>query len=141
MAAPFDKLGMTVEEFKAAFMDAVTRRYHGAWTLFAETRKGFIPVGMVLAFYSHPDHALSPFMIVGDIVWFSWASGRNRIESAVNFFNHIRKEIPMMVYAHDRDRKFLEMLAKHAIMQRVGTTFSVVKNVGIPIYETRCKGE
>lgn len=140
MAAPFDQTDMTADQFKAAFMSVVTTRYHGAWTLFAETRKGFVPVGMVFAFYSHTEHAMSPFMIVGDIVWFPWATSRNRIESAVNFFGKIRKEIPMMDYAYgDVNRKFFDVLAKHGIVQRVGTTFNIVRGKPVAIYETRAE--
>lgn len=138
MAAPFDNLDMTADEFKAAFMEVVTRRYHGAWTLFAETPKGFIPVGMILAFYSHTEHAMSPFMIVGDIVWFPWASARNRIESAVNFFSKIHKDIPMTDYAYgEKNRRFFDTLAKHGIIRRAGTTFNIKRGEAVAIYETR----
>lgn len=138
MSAPFNELGMSADQFKAAFEAVVTTRYHGAWTLFAETTKGFIPVGFVFAFYSHPEPALSPFMILGSFVWCPWANARNKIEAAVCFFSRIRKEIPMMGYAHSRkDRKFFDMLAKHGIMQRVGTTFNVVRGQAVAIFETR----
>lgn len=138
MAGVFAETGMTAEQFKAAFETTVVTRYHGAWTMFAETSKGFIPVGFVLAFHSHADPALSPFMIVGDIVWCPWATRRNKVESAVNFFGTIRSTIPMIDYAHGEiNKRFFEMLARHGIMRRIGTTYNVVRGEPTAIFETR----
>lgn len=138
MAGVFTETGMSAGQFREAFETTVLTRYHAAWTLFAESVKGFLPVGFVFAFHSHSDPVLSPFMIVGDIVWCPWATPRNRMESAVNFFNMIRHEIPMVDYAHgDENKKFMEMLARHGIMRRVGTTFNVVKGEGVAVFETR----
>jgi hypothetical protein len=139
MAGPFENESMTADEFKATFVETVQQRYSGAWTMFAETRKGFMPVGVIFAFYSHRDPALSPFMIVGDLVWFPWASKRNRVESAVNFFDRIRKTIPMVDYAHgEANKRFFEMVSKHAVMRRVGTTYNVHKGgEPVAIFETR----
>lgn len=139
MAGPFSQTNMTADEFNVAFQATVIARYHGAWTLFAEVpKRGYMPVGIVMAFYSHAEHALSPFMIIGDIVWFPWASPRNRLEAAVNFFNTIRKQIPMMDYAHGEvNRRFFDTMCKHGIMRRAGTTLNVVKDEPVAIFETR----
>lgn len=140
MAGGFASPDMEPEQFKAAFEAALLSHYHRDWLMFAEAKPGFVPVGMVLAFHQHPNHDISPFMIVGDIIWFPWASARNKIESAVNFFNTIRKEIAMVDYAHgSENRRFMEMLCRHGIMQRVGTTFNVVKGEATAIFETRSK--
>lgn len=136
MAGPFAEPGMTAEQFKVAFQTRVTTHYHGAWTMFAETRKGFMPVGMAFAFYSHPDETLAPFMIIADIVWFKWASARNKIESAVNFFKKVG--IPMVDYAvGEVNRRFFEVLAQHGVVRRVGTTFTVVRGEPVAVFETR----
>lgn len=127
----------TPEEFYDAFVNEVSANYGSAWTLSAETAKGFMPVCIVLAFYSHPNPKLSPFMIIGDMLWFPWASTRNRIEAAVGFFNSIRKEIPMMEYANDEAKPFFEMIAKHGIMRRVGTTLNVYPGQSTAVFETR----
>lgn len=130
--------GMTPEAFYAAFVDEVMTNYTGgAWTLSAETKRGFLPVGIVLAFFSHPNPRLAPFMIVGDMIWMPWASPRNRIESAVGFFNAIRRDVPMVEYANDEAKPFFEMIAKHGIMRRVGTTFSVYPGQATAVFETR----
>lgn len=138
MAGPFADTGMSPEEFATQFIAAVQARYHGAWTLFAETRAGFKPAGMVFAFYSHPDHTLSPFMIIGDLVWFPWTTPRNRIEAAVYFFSLIRASVPLVDYAHgELNKRFFEMICQHGIMRRAGTTYNVVKGEPVAIYETR----
>lgn len=140
MAGPLAGDDLTAEQFNETFQQVVVDRYSGAWTLFAETRRGFLPVGMVFAFYSHKEPSFSPFMIVGDLVWFPWASARNRIESAVNFFEVIRHSIPMMDYAHgDTNRRFFDMICQHGVMRRVGTTFNVVKGEPCAVYETRVR--
>ena len=136
MAGPLADESLTAEQFNETFQELVVTRYHSAWTLFAETGRGFLPVGMVFAFLSHAE--LSPFMIVGDMVWFPWASPRNKIESAVNFFEIIRHSIPMMEYAqNDTNKRFFEMLCQHSVMRRVGTTFNVTKGEAVAVYETR----
>lgn len=127
----------TPESFKAAFVDEVLKNYSAGWTLSAETAQGFMPVGIVLGFYSHPNPALSPFMNIGDMLWFPWASARNRIEAAVGFFNAIRKEIPMMEYANEEAKPFFEMIAQHGIMRRVGTSFNVYPGQSTALFETR----
>lgn len=138
MAGPFADTGMDRDAFKETFGHALLHRYDAEWTLLAECAKGFIPVGLVLAFHGHKDTTISPFMVIGDILWFPWASHRNKIESAVNFFNRMRNEIPMIDYAHgDTNKRFFEMLARHGIMRRVGTTFSIVHGEPTAVFETR----
>lgn len=137
MGPRFAEPTMGPDEFYLAFVDEVKTNYVGGWTLSAETRKGFMPVGMVLGFYSHPNPAIAPFMIIGDMLWFPWASARNKIEAAVGFFNAIRKEIPIMEYADENAKPFFEMIAQHGIMRRVGTTFNVYKGRSVAIFETR----
>lgn len=131
------KAKFTPEEFYAAFVDEVKVNYAGAWTLSANTPKGFMPVGIVLGFWSHPNPQFAPFMIVGDMLWFPWATARNKIESAVGFFNAIRREIPLVEYADDKAKPFFEMIAQHGIMRRVGTSFNVFNGRPAAVFETR----
>lgn len=135
--AAFPDTSMDAPTFKRAFEQVVLDRVYSGWTMIAPTRKGMMPVGIIFAFYSHSEPRLSPFMIVGDLVWFPWASARNKMESAVNFFNTIRRSIPMVDYAHgDENKKFFEMIARHGVMRRIGTTFSVVKGEPTALFET-----
>lgn len=130
---------MDAAAFAVEFEVEVSTVYHGVWTMLAEGRKGFIPVGIVLAFWSHPDPKFAPFMIVGDIVWFPWASTRNKIESAVNFFNSIRGQLAMVEYASEKHRPFFEMICQHGVMRRVGTMEYAIGGEKHAVYETRAK--
>ena len=138
MGGKFATVDMEAEEFKTEFPKEIFDKYSAAWSLFADApKRGNIQVGMVLGFYSHQDPACAPFMIVGDIIWFQWASARNRVESAVNFFTNIRGEIPMVEYAAEKDKKFFEMIARHGVMRRVGTTYSIKPGEAYAMFETR----
>lgn len=111
--------GLTAREFKDAVEQFVLTNYHGGWTLLANTKKGFIPVGMVFA---KDDGVFSePIGKVSGVFWMPWATNRNKIESAVNFFNEIRKEYVFIGRAEMKDKKFYEYIAKHGIVRRVGT--------------------
>jgi hypothetical protein len=138
MAAPFDDPSMNAEEFRAALEYAIVTRYDGTWTFLAETKLGFIPAGILFAFWPGKVKELQPHMIIGDLAWFPWASSRNKIESAVNFFSKIRNEIPMIDYAYgETNKRFFTTVAKHGVMRRVGTTFNVKHGEPVAIFETR----
>lgn len=128
---------MPAAEFKDAFEAEIIANYDAAWTLFGETVHGFRPVGLILGFWSHPNPKMAPFMIVGDMIWFPWASARNRISAAVNFFNSIRDQIPMVDYARQKDRGFFVVMCQHGIMRQVGTTLNVYPGEPAAVYETR----
>jgi hypothetical protein len=132
-----DPSQMNADQFKVEFEAEVVTNFHGAWTLFAESKKGYMPVGFVFGFLSHPNPAFAPFMIVGAMIWFPWATARNRIEAAVYFFNMIRHETPMVEYADEKDKKFFEMIARHGVMRRIGTSHNVYKGRSAAVFETR----
>ncbi len=127
--------GLSAAEFKTAFEELVLTRYDAAWTMMAETEKGFIPVGFAFGFWPHEQ--ATPFMLMDAFVWFPWSKPRNRIESAVNFLNEIRKEIPMLGFASSENKRFMEMLARHGIVNRVGTSYNVFPGERASIWETR----
>lgn len=137
LGGAFETDELDAAQFSAAFEQELASTYQGAWTLFAETKRGFIPVGVVLGFYSHPNPQLAPFMIIGDMLWFPWASPRNKIESAVYFFNRIRHEIQMVEYANEDAKPFFEMIAKHGVVRRVGTSYNVYPGTATAVFETR----
>lgn len=129
---------LSAAEFTIEFQAEVIKNYSAAWTMFAQTPKGYLPVGIVLAFFSHPNPRLSPFMIIGDMIWFPWASKRNQIESAVNFFAKVRKSHSLVEYARGpATKRFFETIAKHGVMRRVGTTFNVYGGEAVAVFETR----
>ena len=124
--------GLEPKEFKDAIGLEMVENYDFGWTLLAPD-----PVGLVLAFQSHRNPERSPFLVVGDIVWFPWSSPRQRVEAAVNFFNEARREAAFIEYARKEHRKFFEMIAKHGIMRRVGTSHNVYPREATTIFETR----
>jgi hypothetical protein len=135
MGDVFSDRSMNPPEFRAVFEDELMSTYHGAWSLFAPNEKGL--VGVVLGFWTHPDPDKAPFMVVGDMLWMPWATTRNKIESAVHFFNEVRKEYPMVQYACAEEKRFFETIAKHGIMRRVGTSYNVYRDGATTIFETR----
>lgn len=137
MGEAFADGSLNSSDFTALVEIEVTTKYHAAWTLFAETKRGLSPIGLILGFYPHPDQAFSAYMLVGGIVWFPWASVRNKIESAVNFFNRIRNEIPMMGFAEMDHKKMYEVICRHGIMRRIGTSMNVFPGKQVSMFETR----
>lgn len=131
----FDGDEMSAAEFKDAFAKKVLEDYDAAWTQFGTTSKGYIPVGLIFGFWPHATK--SPYMIVADMVWFPWATRRNVVESVVNFFNDMRKDIPMVEYARPEDKKLYETVCKHGIMRRVGTSHVVYPEIPATVFETR----
>lgn len=128
--------GLSAKDFKSEFEQTVLSRFFAAWTLFAGTRKGFIPVGMVFA-EATPN---KPFMTIDGMVWFPWSSKRNKIESAVNFLDRIRKEYPLMFYAVNEHKRMYEVCAMHGIVRRVGTSYVAVPGKAAAVFETRNAG-
>lgn len=128
---------MPSEDFETQFGIEILTNYHAAWTLFADNGNGLIPIGLVLGFYSHHNPEFSPFMIVGDMIWFPWATTRNRVETAVKFFHEIRREIQMVEYARKEHQKFFDMICAHAVLRRAGTSYVVYPGEATAIYETR----
>lgn len=55
-----------------------------------------------------------------DILWFSWATARNKIVGAAKLVLELRKKAPVFVYVPQEDNKFVTHLAKYGIMRRVG---------------------
>jgi hypothetical protein len=137
MGGDFLVPNLTAEEFRAAFTREILEKYHAAWALRAETQRGFIPVGFVLGFWSHPIPEIAPYMIANMALWMPWATPRTRVESAVNFFNSMRDEIPMIGFARAQDKKFFEAICRHGIMRRVGTSFIAFADEPAAMYETR----
>lgn len=137
MGPPFDETTMEPAPFRAALEREIDANYDGAWILFAGTPQGNRPIGLVLAFWTHHNVLKAPFMIIGDMVWFPWASPRNRIAAAVRFFHEVRNSIPMVEYARPKDKAFFVVMMRHGIMNQVGTSMNVYPGEPASVYETR----
>jgi hypothetical protein len=132
MGAAFADGEMNPDQFKEAF-DTAAQHYSEGWIVLAETRKGFIPAGVVLGKLD----TLLPFMIVGGIAWFPWATGRNIIEGTVAFFDAMRRQMPCIGFAIDDHKRLYEICCMHGIMRRVGTSQVAVPGRAAAVFETR----
>lgn len=126
---------LSADEFRPAFETKIVGRYDALWTLMAQTRKGFIPVGMALGFWPHPE--IQHFMVIDVLVWFPWSTPRNRVESTTNFVSKVRGDIPLMAFVRQSNKEFLEVLARHGIVRRVGTSQVVFNGEPASVWETR----
>ena len=129
---------MSGEEFKEAFTNEVFARFNGVWVVSGPVLgKGNIAIGIVFGFYHERS---SPFMTVGGVAWFPWATKRNIVEGTIFFFNKVRHEIPMMLYANEQQKRLYEVAAMHGIMRRVGTSMIALSGEPAAVFETRAKG-
>lgn len=124
---------MAADEFKAAFEQFVLAQYHAAWTLFANTRKGFIPVGVVFAAWA----PAGSYLIVNGAAWLPWASKRNIVECMVGFLDGIRKQVPLQFYALSEHKRLYEICAMHGSIRRVGTSYVAIPGKHAAVFETR----
>lgn len=124
---------MSADEFKMTFEAFVISSHHAAWTLIAPTKKGNIPVGIVLAAWA-PN---APYMIVNGLCWFPWASKRNVLEAIICFLNGVRKEHPLVFYALPEHKRTYEVCAMHGVVRRVGTSFVAFPGQQAAVFETR----
>lgn len=126
---------MSAAQFRDAFTEQIVGNFDACWTLFAKTKeRGMAPVGIVVGFWTHPG---ARFMILERMVWFPWSTARNRVEAAVNFFTHMRREVPMLGFARDPDKAFFVVLMRHGIIRQVGTSMTVFGDAPAAVYETR----
>lgn len=124
---------MPADVFKAEFEHDVVSNFHAAWVLFAPTKKGQLPVGIVLAAWA-PN---APYMIVTGMCWFPWSSKRNKLESMVNFLNKVRKDIMLMFYALPEHKRLYEVCAMHSVVRRIGTSYTAIPGHPAAVFETR----
>ena len=127
--------GLDQESFRDAFAKLVLSTYHAVWALKAKTERGVIPVGFAFGFWLHP--AKQETMIINELVWLPWATPRNIIETTANFVTKERKKLKMIAFARKKDKSFLEVLAKHGIVRRVGTSHTIFSDGPATVWETR----
>ena len=129
----------TPETFKSAFEEAVVRNYGAAWVVSGQTARGFIPIGLILAapFSMVGNLAFIDHYVVGGAVWFPWCSKRNVIEGTVAFIKAVGKSHPLLFCATEKERRLYEVCLQHAVLRRIGTSFTVLKDQPVAVYESR----
>ena len=113
----FSDTSMTPPEFMSAFKEYGEKYFDEAVVFLAPYAGTYGPVGYIALTSSK---IVRPIFIE-EMVWFPWASPRNILESAVNFFNEARKSTTIHEYARMKDKKFFERICKHGIMRRIGS--------------------
>ena len=111
----------------SGYLDETDRTY----ILVAETNKGRIPVGMFSGNFN------GPLFFIGSAMWFKWSTDRNKLESAVNALNELRKDYVVIMHNHMDDKKFYEVIAKHGVSRQVGRIFDVYDDCPAQIWQTR----
>lgn len=90
------------------------------------------PVGIVMCLPGQrPDHSWP------HVVWFPWATLRNRLESAGRFLNVMRREVKMFVAADSEGRPFFDRIARYGILRRAGTSKEWFGEEDATLFETR----
>lgn len=124
---------LSPDEFRDAFCRAVTSNCQMGWILTANSKKGFIPVGVILASWA----PLATHLVVVGISWMPWATKRNIVECCVGFFNGARKEYSFVGYALPEHKRMYEVCAMHGVMRRVGTSYIAIPGKHVAVFETR----
>jgi hypothetical protein len=88
-------------------------RLPSAWMLEAPVQGRPRPVGLLAG--TVDDRRLTPH-----VLWFPWASKRNRLEAVVKFLNVARRDFVVLVWARRDEAKFFECVARHGILKRMG---------------------
>lgn len=122
--------GLEPAAFKDAFEAYVLSNAEAAWVVITRTKNGFIPCGLAFGGWA-PQQA---YMVIIGIVWFPWASKRNKLEGTVGFFRAIR-DMNWMGFALGEHKRIYEVCCMHGIMRRIGTTH--MNNKHASVYEGR----
>src|SRR5512139_1223519 len=120
---------LSASAFKDEFEKFVLTRVNAAWTVIADTKSGFMPVGIALGNWG------PSFMIMSWMEWFPWASKRNVLEGTVAIVNRLRKQFPMICFATDEHKRLYETCCMHGIVHRVGTSYSMGQKM--TVFEAR----
>ena len=99
------------------FKDALANHlaaFNAIYILLARVQDGQRPVGLVAC--HDQGYRLEPH-----VIWFPWASDRNKLESTLNFCNKIRVTRVMILFAPQKDTPFFEHVSRYGVLQRRGT--------------------
>lgn len=132
-----EKLGafgedMSPVEFRERFVRYVLGNGFSGWALIANSPKGHMPIGLALG------ETRRKLLMLGEIIWFPWASVRNKLEAALTFFNGLRDEMVVMEWAPHSERKSWEHICRYGIMRRVGTVYGM-GNEAVAVFQTKAR--
>lgn len=125
-----DMAGPEWVEYTAEFLIA---HYAHAFTLFAKTHEGKRPAGIALL---HQPDKRAGVLWMADVIWFPWASSRNKLESIVNFMNSMRKQWLIFEFAIPAETPFFDHVCRYGVMRRAGTVFDLYTEPA-SVFQTR----
>lgn len=130
---PRVKEGLDAEDFRKFLFMEYVRLFPVIVLFFGEDKER--PLGFGTGFPLH--RQISPVTIYHETHWFAWASPRDRVTASVEFLNTARKTSKMLFISHDKDKKFMAVLAKHGVINRIGTSHYLFNPGKVSVWETR----
>jgi len=113
--------GLTVTEFDQGLKDLILTTYDHSWVVEVRIKDKYQPIGVLFAMQA------GVMTILGDMVWFPWATRRARTESLINFVNDMRSKTLLVWYSNEEDKDFYVYMARHGIARRVGSIDGIYK--------------
>ena len=118
------------ETFHEYTIDFIDTHYDYAWTLKGKTSKGVVPVGFIFGVENNG------IINIVEVIWLSWASTRNKIESALKFLSVIRNKHLLIMQVPHKEIKFMVRLCNYGMLHRAGTLLDVYDEPA-PLFQTR----
>jgi len=105
------KDGLDPRQFNEEAYDLIMQTYDYGWAL---TSKDGDRYGYLFA------EQAGPITLLGDVIWLPNVTNRQKIESAVNTINELKKDLYLNLYCDKTDNDFYLHVARHGILKRVG---------------------
>lgn len=121
--------GMNAVEFIRAAVERL-ERIEAGWMLTAPVNGEKRPVGVVVGRFDEYG------IMWPHVVWFPWASQRNRFEAAAKFLADMRKETMVMILPEPKDIPMFSQLTKLAIVRPIGSVMDLFDEKTI-MFQTR----
>lgn len=119
--------GMNKQQFHETL--AAARDAADWFTLFAGTSRGNIPVGAIRAM-------IGERMMEPHVVWFPWASPRNKLESIANFLNESGRVWLVLVITRFAERAMYARLCEAGYLRHCGSIKGYYPDDDAAIYQT-----
>ena len=119
----FDKFpeGLEYRQFQDALGNSLLEGYFETFVLTGWLKgKQHRPLGLATLSLqgSFDDGRL---LLTPGVVWFPWATARNKVEAWVNFLNQQRKVRLLILRVPMEDKRYMEQMCRYGICRRVGT--------------------
>lgn len=129
---------MNPQEFAARFEYVLLKYHMDCMILSAENGNGIRPVGFVLLW------SRGRLLEISNFVWFEWATTRNKLESALNFLNQMRRTVheptgrnfKLIGLTQGKEQPFWRRLADYKVIRLVGKPNDIYADDECYLYET-----